>query len=163
MTESRITTTDGAVSLTVPAPWQVRRDVEGIPLMATEDGPTFRTNAVLTYSALPEGMSFDDWQRLNDQALPASLTDFLLLDLERLPVAGRDGARRLAHHAGEEQESLTMEQWMAVVGDTGVTLTLTCDTLRYPILHELFHTIAGGLEIHGEPADPAPGAQGGPR
>lgn len=160
MKDSRITTTDGAVSLTVPASWDVRYAVEGLPLTAVEPGPTFRTNAVLTYAALPEGMSFEDWQQMNDQALPTALEDFLLLDLERLPVAGRDGARRLAHHASEEQESLTMEQWMTVAGSVGITLTLTCDTLRYPVLHELFHEIAGSLEIHAEPADPAPGAAG---
>lgn len=157
MSTTTITTTDGSVSLSVPASWQSFLDEQGVALTAVDDGPGFRTNAVLTYSRLPEGLSFNDWQRTTDQQLPTTLHDFTLLDLERLDVSGLPGARRLAHHASRANESLTMQQWMTVIGSTGITLTLTCATLRYVELAPTLSKVAASLEIHGEPTDPAPG------
>lgn len=158
MSDTTWTTADGCVTLTVPSAWEAHRDVRGIPLTALEPGPGFRTNAVVTYSTLPPGTGLVDWQRGTDQLLPSTLDDFLLIDLDRLPVAGSEGAWRLAHHAGPGGESLTMAQWCALVGSTGIALTLTGETLRYPELAPLMSRIAGSLQIHGEPPDPAPGA-----
>lgn len=155
------TTADGCVSIAVPDTWTTHLAVRGVPLTAVDDGPGFRTNAVLTYSRLPDGMGFEDWQRTSDQLLPSTLHDFLLLDLERLDVAGRPGARRLAHHASKENESLTMEQWVTLVGSTGITLTLTCATLRYVELEPVLTALASSLAVHGEPEDPAPGQDAG--
>src|SRR5206468_177335 len=58
-------------------------------------------------------------------------TDYLLLDLERLPVAGLPGGRRLARHVSPEGVDLTMEQWFVLVDGAGITVTATVDSWRY--------------------------------
>ncbi|MEE6294895.1 hypothetical protein [Georgenia wangjunii] len=153
-----VTTNDGSLSLDVPDSWEVHHDVRGIPLVAVEPEPGFRTNIVVTYSALGEGATLKDWQRDTDRLLPSTLEDYLLLDLEMTIVAGHEGARRLAHHASKDNKSLTMEQWVTVVGTTGITLTATCATMRYLEQAPVIGRSVASLEIHGEPTDTAPGA-----
>lgn len=161
MTTTTLTTRDGCVSLAVPSSWDVHRDISGVPLVVLEDAAPFRTNAVLTYSALPAGTGLEEWQAGTEGLLPESLADYLPLDREEVDVAGRPGVRRLAHHTNADEVALTMAQWCTVVGATGVTLTLTCDTMRYPELRDALQRIAGSIAVHDEPDDPAPGAGGG--
>lgn len=138
--------------LTAPPGWEVHdRPAVGARLVLVEPaGPPspsgssgFRANLVVT--AVPAGgLSFRDWQAGSDEILARALDDYLLIDLERLEVAGRPGGRRLAHHAGPRGEALTMEQWFTLVGDVGHTLTATVDTARYDELADLLATTAAG-------------------
>ena len=148
-----VRTNDGCLSLDIPRTWEVHHDVRGIPLVAVEPGPGFRTTVVVTYSAIGEGATLKDWQRDSDRLLPSTLDDYLLLDLEMTIIAGHEGARRLAHHASKDNESLTMEQWVTVVGTTGITLTATCATMRYLEQAPLIGRTIASLEIYGEPTD----------
>lgn len=90
----------------------------------------FRGNLVLTCDDVT-GISFRDWQVATDDLLPRSLTDYLLIDLERIEIDGHPGGRRLAHHVDAGGRALTMEQWFVRDGDRGWTLTATIDTWRY--------------------------------
>lgn len=144
--------------LTAPPGWEVHdRPAAGARLVVVEPaGPApFRANLVVT--AVPVGgLSFRDWQAGSDEILARALDDYLLIDLERLELAGRPGGRRLAHHAGPGGEALTMEQWFTLVDDVGHTLTATVDTGRYDELADLFATAAAGWR----PA--STGSAGGP-
>lgn len=96
-----------------------------------EDPPDrFRPNLVLTCDDLT-GTSLRDWQVATDDLLPRSLTDYLLIDLERIEIDGHPGGRRLAHHVDAAGRALTMEQWFTLHDDRGWTLTATIDTWRY--------------------------------
>lgn len=90
----------------------------------------FRPNLVLTCDDVT-GTSFRDWQVATDSLLPRSLTDYLLIDLERIEIDGHPGGRRLAHHVDAAGRALTMEQWFTLHDDRGWTLTATIDTWRY--------------------------------
>lgn len=89
----------------------------------------FRANLVL--SVVPTTLDFRQWQVNTDLLLPQVLTDYLLLDLERLTVAGRPGGRRLARHVSPDGVDLSMEQWFVLVGGVGITVTATVDSWRY--------------------------------
>ena len=122
----------GRFVLSLPSDWQLA-DPPGpaVPLVAAEPEPTdggFRANVVVTLDAVT--MGFEDWQLGNDQLLAGALREYQLLDLERLPVSGHEGVRRLATHTVQDR-SVTMEQWAGLVGQHGWTLTFTVPTMRY--------------------------------
>lgn len=132
----------------VPDDWEVSRVDERSVLAiepADEDGG-FRANLVLTVADNGD-LDFAEWQRQTDALLPEVLGEYLLLDLEKLPVAGTDGGRRLAHYVGEDLRALVMEQWCVQVGSTGYTLTATVDSLRYDVAAGLFEACAETLEV----------------
>ena len=134
---------DTGARLSVPAGWEVVSggpgEVEqavGAALEPPREGADaaapaagFRANLVL--SVVPTTLDFRQWQVNTDLLLPQVLTDYLLLDLERLPVAGRPGGRRLARHVSPAGVDLTMEQWFVLVGGAGITVTATVDSWRY--------------------------------
>jgi hypothetical protein len=134
----------------LPGDWEVLTEpAEGIDLLACEPQPgerDFRANLVLTVVD-NGGLSFRDWQAGTDELLPGVLTDYHLLDLERLPFAGHPGGRRLAHHVHDEAGPLTMEQWFTLVDGVGYTLTATVDTWRYDELADLFAGVAASATL----------------
>lgn len=101
----------------------------------------FRANLVLTCDDLG-GLTFRDWQVGTDEVLPRVLTDFVLIDLERLDLEGRPGGRRLAHHVDADGRALTMEQWFVAANDRGWTLTATCETWFYDALADEWAEVA---------------------
>lgn len=133
----------------VPDGWEVLQGEDSDTVVALEpETPesVFRANLVL--SVVDNGeMSFRDWQVATDEVLPRMLTDYLLLDLEKLHVSGRPGGRRLAHHLSPEGVGLTMEQWFATVGGVGFTLTATTDSWRYDEQADAFAALAAQLEL----------------
>lgn len=138
--------------ISVPDGWEILCDEESDTLVALEPGEPgepgtgFRANLVLSVVANGD-LSFRDWQVATDATLPEMLTDYQLLDLEKLDVAGRPGGRRLAHHVSPDGVPLTMEQWFTAVGGTGYTLTATVDSWRYDELADVFADLARRLEI----------------
>lgn len=122
----------GFVSVDVPDGWEQASDpYPGIELVVVEpeqDG-LFRANLVVTVTDV--AMSFGDWQKGTDVFLAGELHDYLLLDLERMPVGGHPGARRLATHATAENQSVTVQQWMTLINGRGVTLSASCGTLAF--------------------------------
>ena len=135
--------------LRAPEGWEVLGEPPpGIAWVArepayAEDPERFRANLVLTVHPTG-GLRFRDWQAGTDELLPRMLDDYLVVDLEKLPVGGLPGGRRLAHHAGPRGEALTMEQWFVLVGDLGHTLTATVETWRYDELADVCAAVAAG-------------------
>lgn len=95
-----------------------------------DDAGRFRANLVLTCDDVG-GLGLREWQVGTDATLPRVLTDFLLVDLERLEIDGRPGGRRLAHHVDGTGRALTMEQWFVLEEDRGWSLTATVETWSY--------------------------------
>lgn len=138
----------GRFRLSLPVDWEPAQPPgPAIPLIAAER-PTgdvgFRPNVVVTLDAV--ATTFEDWQLGNDQLLPGALQDYRLLDLERLLVAGHQGVRRLATHTVGDR-SVTMEQWAALVGAQGWTVTFTVPTTRYAAMAPGLRTLAATFAV----------------
>ena len=132
-------------ALPVPEDWELVEDAQpGVPLIAVEPEHVggFRANLVVTVERLPAGLDLETWQASADGQLPSLLAGYLLLDKERVEVNGNAALRRLAHHVRADTGSVTMEQWAMVVGETGITLTASCDTLEYGTLATAFAGVA---------------------
>jgi hypothetical protein len=145
-----------ACELLVPSDWQVlpgqgsTRLIAVEPPRLTDAGPAptlFRANLVLTIDDLA-GASFRDWQTGADQLLPKQLQAYQLIDLERRPVAGRPGGRRLAQHVVDGVTPVTLEQWFTMVGPYGYTLSASTDRWRCDALAELFTSVADALVVY---------------
>ena len=140
------------VALTLPPGWEAVRDPQpGVRLIALEppDLAGFRTNLVVTVEDVGD-LSFEDWQLGCDELLPRTLQDYLLLDLERLDDGQGPGVRRLAQHSAAGTRWVTLEQWVALVGSTGVTLSATVETARYDAAADELATIAASLDVQPE-------------
>ncbi|RKS75440.1 hypothetical protein CLV35_1906 [Motilibacter peucedani] len=136
------------VRLVVPDGWEPAADGSTGAALALEPerpGRGFRASLVLTVESTP--LSFRDWQVAADQVLPQLLADYLVLDLERLPVAGLPGGRRLARHVTAEGADVTMEQWAVLAGGLGITLTGSVETLRYDQTADVFTAAASTLVV----------------
>lgn len=144
--------------MSVPDGWEVlsAQDSDTVVALepATEAEEAFRANLVLSVVD-NDGMSFRDWQTATDEVLPEMLQDYLLLDLEKRPVAGLAGGRRLAHHLSPEGVALTMEQWFTVVDGVGFTLTATVDSWRYDAWADELATLAEHLALPAATSDGA--------
>lgn len=136
----------GAGSLDLPDGWSVLDEpliIEGGPApaaAAVEDDPGefgFSANLTVVVTAA-DGLSFEQWQQGVDERVPDYLTEYLLLDEERLEVGGRAGVRRLAHYRSDDGYPVTVEQWLTAVDDRFVTLTFSVDTPRYHELADAF-------------------------
>lgn len=135
----------------VPEGWEVLRgdDSDTVIALEPEDSGSpvgFRANLVLSVVS-NEATSFRDWQVATDEVLPGMLTDYLLLDLEKLSVAGLPGGRRLAHHISPDGVALTMEQWFTTAEGVGYTLTATTDSWRYDEQADDFAQLARRLVV----------------
>lgn len=145
--------------MSVPEEWEVLTAEDSDTVIALEPSAVgdevFRANLVLSVVG-NDGMSFRDWQTATDEVLPAMLQDYLLLDLEKRPVAGLAGGRRLAHHVSPEGVALTMEQWFTVVDGVGFTLTATVDSWRYDQWADELAALAERLQLPAATSDGAP-------
>ncbi|MCD4534077.1 hypothetical protein LRP67_08300 [Nocardioides sp. cx-169] len=141
------------VPLTVPGGWEILADPPESTVVVARGTALppegFRPNLVVTAQDTG-GMGFRDWQAGTDELLPRILDGYLLVDLERLEIAGRPGGRRLAHHTGPRGEALTMEQWFTLVDGVGHTLTATVETWRYDELADALAAAASTWRAGGE-------------
>lgn len=144
----------GAATVVVPSGWEtssveVTDDIvlarEPVDRAAPE---AFRANVVLVREDLGD-LDFRAWQTAADEVMPSTLTDYLLLDLEHVEVAGRPGGRRLAHHVEPGGRAVVMEQWFTCQARTGYTVTTTVDVHRFDPLADLLAGIGASLEIAG--------------
>jgi len=140
--------------MTAPAGWEVGpQTAHDSTMLALEParpmvlGPGFR--ASLVFTAVPTELDFRQWQVNSDLLLPKVLSDYVLLDLERLQVAGCSGGRRLARHVGPGGVDLTMEQWFLLVDGVGITVTATVDSWRYDAVADELCSHALSLQLPG--------------
>lgn len=143
-------------SLGLPQDWQVLLDSHpGVPFVGVAPEPDawgFRTNVVVTVERLDHGTTLEFWQAGADQALPTTPTDYLLLDLQPVPVGELAGLRRLAHHDAGGR-AVTMEQWTVLDARCGFTITASASTLAYPVVADRFAQIAGTFQIEANLTD----------
>lgn len=147
----------------VPADWLID-ETAGLPLVAVApaaEALAFRPNLTVTVGDLPPRMTFEAWQRGCDILLARTLDRYRLLDLERVPVAGAAGVRRLAHHVVDGATSVTMSQWAVSMGSIGITLTITVATPDFPVLRAPIEEIAGTLRALPPERATGPGGTGG--
>ena len=146
----RISHPASGISVMLPTSWEVFPDpTPDVALIALEPVPGpdgFRANLVLTVGPLG-GRSLGQWQATSEAALAAALTQYRLIDLEQLDVAGHPGGRRLAHHVAPAGAPVTLEQWFTIASDIGCTLTGTVSTARYCVAALVFPELARTLQI----------------
>lgn len=106
----------------------------------------FRANLALTVLDNAD-LTFGQWQRASDEALPLLLNGYELLDVQKVRVAGRPGGRRLARHLSASGGVLVMQQWFTILGHLGVTLTATCDMGSYRLLLPQMRAAAASLAL----------------
>ena len=142
----------GAASVAVPGDWEcgtvdVTPDIVHAREPAHPTAPeAFRANAVLVREDLGD-LDFRAWQAAVDEVIPSTLTDYLLIDLEHVEVAGRPGGRRLAHHVERGGRAVVMEQWFTCEGRTGYTVTTTIDVHRFDLLADLMSQVGSSLRV----------------
>lgn len=139
----------------VPAGWE-RLDDPADPVVVLAIEPTlpegagvgFRANLVVSRDALPEGIDLDQWQAGTEQLLGRALTEYQVLDLERLQIEARPMIRRLAHHRSPDGHSVTLEQW-ATLGRgqqsdpwDGWTLSCSVATVAYDAMADALVDLA---------------------
>jgi hypothetical protein len=138
----------GLIRFLAPDDWDATSDTPApIAAIALEplDGQPFRASMVLTIDELPDGLDLNRWQKGAEIMRAQRSDDWLLIDLERLAVAGRPGARRLGTFAAPGGLSVTIEQWMTVIEGHGVTLTTTSATLAYHLYAPILQAYARSL------------------
>lgn len=142
--------TVGTLSLELPTTWQTLDDPPaGVALLALAPTPSsgIRPNLVLTVDDVSGTAGLRDWQQGSDRLMAGTLSGYLLLDLERVMLAGADGVRRLAHHVVDHRASVTMEQWAFVHADRGLTLTGSVATPDYPAVASDLRACAESLDL----------------
>lgn len=139
----------GALDLELPGGWAPAEAPAGVALLALgpHDPGAVHPSLVLTVDDVTGLAGLRDWQQGADYLMAAQLGDYLLLDLERLPVAGAEGVRRLAHHVVDGARSVTLEQWAFVHDGLGVTLSATVGTFDYPALASSLRRTAASLAV----------------
>lgn len=139
------TVTGAEVALDLPSSWEgLTAPSPGVDLLALEPPwGGFRANVVVVTGEVSD--DFATWQRDNDILLAETLTDYVLLDLERREVAGQPGARRLAIYTAPQDHSVTIEQRVVLHRGRGISLTCTWDTLAYGAEYPLVSRIADSL------------------
>jgi hypothetical protein len=95
----------------------------------------FRGTLAHTVEPLGAEIGLREWAHQTEDLVSRTLRGYLLIDLERLGIAGQPGGRRLAHHTGPDDEALVLEQWFVILEEAGRsvghTLTATLATDRY--------------------------------
>ncbi len=137
-------------AMPIPADWtHAEPDEPLVAVIALEppvEGIDFRANIVVTIDDGHTG-GFDQWQSEADQLLGRALNDWLLLDLERVTIDGHQGVRRLGHHATADNVPVVMEQWVALDGQTGYTVTFSVGAMAYDDLADQFAQLVGAISI----------------
>jgi hypothetical protein len=129
----RVPAGDAVIALVEPYVSPVRRD--------------FRANVTVTVERPPERLAeiAAYTTRMVDNAV-VGLTDLHVIDLDVVEVAGHEGRRMLAgYRAG--QYALALEQWWALAGGLGTTLSGTCAVESYPRASPIFELVACGLVL----------------
>jgi len=147
------------LSIGLPGDWDMQVDPQpSVALVVVEPrtDDSFRANLVVTTDELPDGLDLRLWQEGTDELLPQALHEYVLLDLEDVELAGLPARRRLAHHTVESGAAVTMQQWAAVRGREGVTVTTTVETMELASTAAMFAAVVDTLVL-------GPDAAGSPR
>lgn len=147
------------MSLTLPGTWGEVPDA-GPVLAAYSDGralsPSIATNVVLTAMTVPEGQDLEDWQGAVRAAQMSTLPDLQVLDDRRLDAA--DGSTQwytASVMTDQSGVSVLTRRWSRVVGERGLTLTLTTVPMVDAQHAELLDAVAASWTVDAPATDGA--------
>ena len=127
-------------TLPLPAQWQLSEDIQPHVALVVVEPPKdggFRANLVVTVEPLAANADLQVWQDATERHLPDNLSQFMLLDRELLTDGPYPIVRRLAHHEGDGQYAVTMEQWAMAEAGYGYVITFSVGTLEYDAYADL--------------------------
>jgi len=147
------------MSLTLPGTWGEVPDA-GPVLAAYSDGralsPAIATNVVLTAMTVPVGQDLEDWQGAVRAAQMSTLPDLQVLDDRRLDAA--DGSTQwytASVMTDQSGVSVLTRRWSRVVGERGLTLTLTTVPMVDAQHAELLDAVAASWTVDAPATDGA--------
>lgn len=141
---------DGRFELPVPEGWRLRTHVPDTVLVLVDETPSlgFHPNVVVTLEELADSADVSTWVTEQGAVLSKVLVDPLLLDVERVEVAGI-GAQRLLCHHDVDGHAVTLEQWVVPAGNFGWTLSASVASLAYDRYADLIGDVVEGFRLTG--------------
>jgi nucleoid-associated protein YgaU len=140
--------------LTAPEDWSAASPTPGTVALLVEperDGDPFRCAVSLIF----EDVAGDDidlarYTRTRIASLAGVLTDALVIDQQPTTLAGAEAiVSTIGYRQGSD--ALTLRQWSAIAGDTGVLLGAVCPNDRFPGLQPTLDEIAQSLALETQP------------
>lgn len=136
------------IGLLCPGRWtRLPTEIAGLALIGVAEGEPesgFRPTLVVSRSSVG-ALTLTQWEAGTEALLTERLTGYLLLDLASAEVAGLPASYRLATYSNEAGDELTAQQWSAIAGGQGLSLTLTCATDDFPEFRADAEAIAASL------------------
>jgi hypothetical protein len=136
----------------VPESWERIVDSQDVPLIVVEpeSGPLLRTNLVVTVEEVDPELPAVDLQTRSIALLGEHLRGFWLIDREEGQVNCRPLYRTLGHHI-TDAGPVTAEQWLHFGSTHCYTVTVSVNTLKYPVYRESLAEMARELRLPEEP------------
>jgi hypothetical protein len=138
--------TEAGLALTARGSWEQAEPAGNVILAARagEGEGSVAATIVVTTSSLGN-LELQDWARGTSELLGSRLVGYLLLDQSSGRLAGRPAAVTLATYVDDQGAELTAQQWLAIEGRGGITLTITCGTEDFPGMRATAEEIATSL------------------
>jgi hypothetical protein len=139
--------------LTVPEEWSSLPPTPGTVALVAEperDGEPFRCAVSLIFEDLAgDEIDLALYTRTRTASLADLLTDALLVDQQPATLAGAAAVvSTIAYRQG--RDALTLRQWSAIAGGTGILLGAVCSNDRFPGLQATLDEIAESLALETE-------------
>jgi hypothetical protein len=152
---TRLHTDPHGFAVAIPRFWDVVTDVDATTVLAAVEPESagtstvgFRANLVVTRDE-GVGLDLDTWQKGTDLILDRTLTGWVLLDLERLEINGLPAARRLGTYVAPDGPPVTLEQWVVLRGEEGLTLSMTAATATWDTMADEVAAIGATFNVEG--------------
>jgi len=136
--------------LTVPEDWTTLTPTPGSAALVAEpvtEADSFRCSVSVVFEDLEEeDLDLGAYARTRVAALAELLTDVLLVDEQRMTLAGADAiVSTIAYRQG--RDARTLRQWVAIAGGVGVLVGAVCSNDRFPGLQDTLDEIASSLVL----------------
>lgn len=121
------------LGLAIPKAWEIYAPGADDLLLAAwgpKDAHERPCVVSVTHERLSLELSLGQWQQGAERIMAATLIGYQVLDLHLQP-GGVWQAYRLARYAAAPGDPVTMEQWMLVIGQSGLTLSVVGASIEY--------------------------------
>jgi hypothetical protein len=141
----------------IDLPAGAERSSEGALLVVREPEPepaaTFRANLTVVAEQIPAGMAFGDYADRSIADESEMLPGWRLIDREDAEIGGRAAVRTLATYLGSAVDgfdfgrdlSIALEQWRIHHGADAWIASVSCDTVEYALVSEVWRVCAESL------------------
>lgn len=139
--------------LTVPEEWSALPPTPGSVALLSEperEGEPFRCAVSLIFEDIAgDDIDLAQYTRSRLAGLADLLTDAILIDQQPATLAGAEAVvSTIGYRQGSD--ALTLRQWSAIAGGTGLLLGAVCSNDRFPGLQATLDEIAGSLVLETE-------------